>query len=205
MRRILITLCTSALLLSACTTTTGGSASPSNPTADQSPVPPSATGLPGPGVPKVEDPIDITRFKQNPCNALTSDQIAELLGPGVTPKTDLKAPAGPSCSANPPQVTQASVLVIFSNVSDRGLTGVYEARYRFFLPLAAVDGYPVVAYGLADDRASRGRCQIAIGTSDTQTVDIGIGQSEENIGKKDPCESARNVASYVLGNIRGVK
>ncbi|MCR6485358.1 DUF3558 domain-containing protein [Amycolatopsis sp. OK19-0408] len=205
MRRIVIALSTAALILTACTTTTGGSASPSNPTSGPSSIPPSAAGLPGPGVPKVENPIDIGRFAQAPCDALTADQVTELLGPGVTPKTDLKAPAGPSCSANPPRVTQASVIVIFPHVSDRGLTGVYEAQYRFFLPLASVDGYPVAAYGLADDRASRGRCQIAIGTSDTQTVDIGIGQSEENIGKKDPCEAARGVASYVLGNIRGAK
>ncbi len=95
--------------------------------------------------------------------------------------------------------------MIFNKVNDRGLTGVYQAKYKFFLPLEPVDGYPVVAYGLVDDRASRGGCQIAIGTSDKQTVDVGVTQSEENIGKKDPCEAARGVASYVLSNLRGGK
>ncbi|WP_290051302.1 DUF3558 domain-containing protein [Amycolatopsis solani] len=205
MRRILIALGASALLLNACTTSTGGTASPTVSNSDQPSTLPSTSGLPGPGVPKVQTPIDVARFKQSPCDALTADQVSELLGQGVTPQADLEAPAGPSCSANPPQVTQASVLVIFTNVSNRGLTGVYEAKYRFFLPLAPVDGYPAVAYGLADDRAGRGRCQIAIGTSDTQTVDIAVGQSEANIGKKDPCEAARDVASLVLGNLRGAK
>jgi hypothetical protein len=97
------------------------------------------------------------------------------------------------------------VLVIFTNIDKRGLTSVYEHQYRFFLPLNPVDGYPAAAYGLADDRAARGRCQIAIGTSDQQTVDIAVAQSEDNIGKKDPCEAARGVASYVLGNLREVK
>ncbi|WP_410621630.1 DUF3558 domain-containing protein [Amycolatopsis sp. cmx-8-4] len=204
MRRIVLSLSASALVLCSCTNTTSGSPSPSNPTADQS-TPDSATSLPGPGVPKVDDPIDVTHFKQAPCDALTVDQVTELLGPGVTPKPDLDAPAGPSCSVNPPRVTQASVLLIFGNVDQLGLTSVYRAQYRFFMPLNPVDGYPIAAYGLADDRTNHGKCQIAIGTSDRQTVDIGIAQSEENIGKKDPCEAARGVASYVIDNLRGVK
>ncbi|HEY3468460.1 MAG TPA: DUF3558 domain-containing protein [Amycolatopsis sp.] len=208
MRRTLIPIGAAVLLLSACTTTNGGTPSPSSPTSDQPTTSGSATGLPGPGVPKVESPIDVTHFKSAPCDALTADQITGLLGPGVTPKTDLNAPAGPSCSIHPPEVTQAGVLVIFTDVDDRGLTSLYAAKdvkYPFFMPLSPVDGYPVVAYGLADDRASRGTCQIAVGTSDQQTVDIGVTQSEQNVGKTDPCEAARGVAASVLGNLREVK
>ncbi|WP_199199240.1 DUF3558 domain-containing protein [Amycolatopsis sp. CA-128772] len=191
------------MLLSACTAITTGTASPSNSSSVTAATP--SDHLPGPGVPKVDVPIDISRFAQAPCDSLTSIQVNELLGAGVTPKAVFNAPGGPSCSVHPPQVTQAAVLVIFNKVNDRGLTGVYQAKYKFFLPLEPVDGYPVVAYGLVDDRASRGGCQIAIGTSDKQTVDVGVTQSEENIGKKDPCEAARGVASYVLSNLRGGK
>ncbi len=126
----------------------------------------------------------------------------------MTPKAELTAPGGPSCSIHPPSITQAGILVIFTNLDNRGLTSIYAAKdtkYPFFLPLAPVDGYPIVAYGLTDDRASRGICQIAVGTSDQQTVDIGVTQSEQNIGKKDPCEAARGVAASVLGNLREVK
>ncbi|WP_410629935.1 DUF3558 domain-containing protein [Amycolatopsis sp. cmx-4-83] len=194
------------LLISACTTTNGGTASPSSPTTDESTT--STAGVPGPGVPRVESPLDVSHFKAAPCDALKADQISALLGPGVNPKADVNAPGGPSCSVHPPQVTQAGVLVIFTNLDDRGLTSIYAAKgskYPFFLPLSPVDGYPVVAYGLADDRASRGICQIAVGTSDQQTVDIGVTQSEPNIGKKDPCEAARGVAASVLQNLREVK
>jgi hypothetical protein len=123
----------------------------------------------------------------------------------VTPKPDLNSPAGPSCSIHPAEGTQASVLVIFNNVDKRGLTSVYQASYRFFMPLVPVSGFPVAAYGLADDRANHGKCQIAIGTSDQQTVDVAIAQSEDNIGRTDPCEAARGVASDVLGNLREVR
>lgn len=208
MRRILILIGASVLVLSACTTTNGGTASPSSSSANE-PTPSSSTAdVPGPGVPKVASPIDISRFKSAPCDSLTAQQVADLLGPGVTPKTDLDAPGGPSCSIHPPQVTQAGVLVIFTDLDNRGLTSVYAAKdtkYPFFMPLNPVDGYPIVAYGLADDRTTHGTCQIAIGTSDQQTVDIGVTQSEQNVGKKDPCEAARGVAASVLGNLREVK
>ncbi|WP_326945929.1 DUF3558 domain-containing protein [Amycolatopsis sp. NBC_01307] len=203
MRRILIPLCASLVLLSACTTTKGGTASPSSSSTSQTSPSNSDTELPGSGIPRVESPIDISHFRDAPCDALTADQITRLLGAGVTPKPDLNSPAGPSCSIHPDEGTQASILIIFNNVDKRGLTSVYQADYRFFMPLSPVDGFPVAAYGLADDRADHGRCQIAIGTSDQQTVDITVAQSEDNIGKKDPCEAAREVASDVLSNLRG--
>jgi hypothetical protein len=207
MRRIVIPISASILVLTACTTTNGGTASPSS-LSTNGPTTSSSADIPGPGVPKVASPIDISHFKLAPCDSLTAEQVTDLLGPGVTPKADLNAPGGPSCSIHPPQVTQAGVLVIFTNVDNRGLTSVYAAkdvRFPFFMPLSPVDGYPIVAYGLADDRTTHGTCQIAVGTSDQQTVDIGVTQSEQNVGKKDPCEAARNVAASVLDNLREVK
>jgi hypothetical protein len=202
MRRVLMPVSASLLLLSACTTVNGGSAAPSG----QPPASSVSTDLPAPGVPKVESPIDVSHFKQAPCDSLTAEQITKLLGPGVTPKTDLESAAGPSCSVHPPEVTQAGVLIIFSTIDDRGLSSIYAAKdtkFPFFVPLTPVENYPTVAYGLADDRPE-GRCQIAVGTSDQQTVDFGVTQSEENIGRKDPCEAARGVALSVLTNIRKV-
>ena len=207
MRRILIPISASVLVLGACTTTNSGTASPSSPSANE-PTASSSADVPGPGVPKVASPIDINRFKSTPCDSLTAEQVTDLLGPGVTPKAELNAPGGPSCSIHPPQVTQAGVLVIFTNLDNRGLTSLYAAKdvkFPFFMPLSPVDGYPIVAYGLADDRATHGTCQIAIGTSDQQTVDVGVTQSEKNVGKKDPCEAARNIAASVLDNLREVK
>jgi hypothetical protein len=87
-----------------------------------------------------------------------------------------------------------------------GLTSVYEAQgkeYQFFKPLEAVDGFPVVAYGVSDERTTRGRCALALGVSDTQAVDIHVAQSESNVGKKDPCVAAHEIAAKVLVNLRG--
>ena len=145
---------------------------------------------------------------QAPCDSLTSTQIEALLGAGVTPKTELDAPAGPSCSVHPSSVTDASVVVVFSNVDKLGLTSIYQAqgtKYPFFMPMDDIDSYPVVAYGIVDERNAHGRCQVAVGTSDRQTVDVAVAQSKENIGNKDPCKAAHGVATSVLQNLRGVK
>ena len=42
---------------------------------------------------------------------------------------------------------------------------------------------------------------LAVGTSDQTDVDISITQSEDNIGKKDPCAAAHDVAAKVVGNL----
>ncbi|MEV6872743.1 DUF3558 domain-containing protein [Amycolatopsis sp. NPDC051128] len=198
----------SLLALTACTTEKPGTASPSDSRVPSQTQPSgTADAVPGAEVPKVNSPIDITHFLQEPCDSLTAAQIEALLGAGVTPKTDLAAPAGPSCSVHPPSVTDASVVVIFSTVDKRGLTSIYQAqgtKYPFFMPMDAIDSYPVVAYGIADDRKTHGSCQIAIGTSDQQTVDIAVTQSKQNVGKPDPCDAAHGVAISVLGNLRGV-
>ncbi len=86
------------------------------------------------------------------------------------------------------------------------MTSVYEAKgktYKLFEPLEAIDGFPVTAYGTEDERASRGKCTVALGTSDNETIDIVLEQSEANIGKKDPCNAAREAAIRVLATVRG--
>jgi hypothetical protein len=205
MRRLLIVISASLLALTACTAEKPGTASPSGSVPSQTQAPSTADTVPGPGVPKVDSPIDVAHFLQAPCDSLTSTQIESLLGAGVTPKTELDAPAGPSCSLHPPSVTDASVVVVFSNVDKLGLTSIYRARgtkYPFFMPMDTIDSYPVVAYGIVDERNTHGRCQVAIGASDRQTVDVAVAQSKENIGQKDPCIAAHGVATSVLENLR---
>jgi hypothetical protein len=200
MRRVIILLSTSLLALAACTPQNDGNPSAST-TPGRPPSSSSADDVPGPGVPKVENPIDITHFKQAPCDALTTAQVTELLGSGITPKAEVKGEAGPQCRWDSSRVSQAGVGVIFTGVDNRGITRVYAAQgkeYPFFKPLDPVDGYPIAAYDASGDRSGQGNCTIALGTSDQQTVDIDITLSEENVGKKDPCTAARGVASMVL-------
>ncbi|WP_410561762.1 DUF3558 domain-containing protein [Amycolatopsis sp. cmx-4-61] len=206
MRRTVLMFSALLLVAAGCSTTNPGT--PSAVSSASGTVSPSesTSAVPGPGVPKVTHPIDVARFKQEPCGALTGSQVAALLGSGVSGKPDLHAPAGPTCSWDSAEVSQAGIGVIFVNADHLGLTSVYQAKdtkYHFFQPMESVDGFPLVAYGVSDERATRGRCAVAIGVSDTQAVDLHIAQSEKNIGKKDPCGAAHDIAAQVLGNLRG--
>ncbi|MEV7039449.1 DUF3558 domain-containing protein [Amycolatopsis sp. NPDC051061] len=203
-RALLLGLGATMLLATACTTTETGTASPSSTDSSASPSSDQNSQLPGTGVPEVASPIDTAKFQQKPCTTLTDAQIAELLGPDVAPKEDPTDVAGPSCFWHPVSVTQAAVSVIYATKNRRGLTSIYQqkdTKFPLFVPMEPIDGYPTVAYGQADLRAA-GTCAIAMGTSDEDVVDVSVALSEGNVGKKDPCAAAHEVAATVLNNLR---
>jgi hypothetical protein len=202
MRRSLALFGASLLLLTACSNPKTGTASPATTSSSQT------NGLPGPGVPKVETPLDTSRFKRTPCEALTTEEATTLLGSGTTAKEELGAPGGPTCNWQPSGTSQATVGVIFNKVNQAGLTAIYEQQgstFRLFMPVDPVEGLPAVAYGLKDERVTGGRCAIAVGTSDHEMIDVSIAQSEANVGKSDPCAAAHGVAEKVVENIKGAQ
>ncbi|MEV6620108.1 DUF3558 domain-containing protein [Amycolatopsis sp. NPDC051106] len=206
MRRTLTLTCASFLVLAGCSSNTNGTASPSPSLPSQSLSPSqSSEAVPGAGAPKVETPLDISHFQRFPCDSLTTAQSHELLGSEVDAKPVVDDQAGPTCNWDVPAVSQAGVGVTYFKATNLGLTGIYQSKdsvYPFFLPLEPIDGYPTVAFGMVDERNSKGRCTLALGTSDTQQVDISVALSETNIQKKDPCAAAHDVAAKVLDNLR---
>lgn len=191
------------LALSACSTpATNGIPAPSSSGARHSLNPPEQ---PGNDVPRVKDPIDLTRVKQAPCNALTDAQAKELLGQSVESKAR-EGQFGPVCMWSVPSTVRPHIGVLFSNLPDSGTARFYAAKgtdYKLLEPLEPIDGYPLTAYDTEDQRVSKGRCAVALGTSDTETISIALEQSEANIGKKDPCDAARQAAIGVLATVRG--
>ncbi|WP_162829925.1 DUF3558 domain-containing protein [Amycolatopsis palatopharyngis] len=160
--------------------------------------------LPRHGAPKVENPLDTSYFRQqDPCAAITDAEMTEFFGDGVTTKPRPDGAAGPACTWNAAGIGQASIGVIFPTVDQSGLSGIYSNRDEaaFFIELPPITGYPAVAYDLGDQRPE-GRCNLDVGTSDTQTVNVSIALSEDKIGKIDPCEAVHEVASTVIANIK---
>ncbi|MGW3993391.1 DUF3558 domain-containing protein [Amycolatopsis sp. NPDC004772] len=191
------------MLATACSPQTTGTASPAS-TPSSPGRPNTEQQVPGPGVPKVETPLNTKSFESAPCSALTEVQANEIFGGRSTSKPDTQAPAGPTCTWTPADLTGATINLIFSTVDQLGLTSIYQAKgseYKFFQPLEPISGYPAAAYGTSDFR-SDGICSIAIGTSDHSTLDITITQSRGNIGKTDPCAAASTVGSKVLATLR---
>ncbi|MFC4854757.1 DUF3558 domain-containing protein [Actinophytocola glycyrrhizae] len=195
------------VIAAGCTTMSPGEAIPAT-TVDTStsdlPPPTSGDGedLPFAGAPKVEDPLDTTRFQQDPCRTLTADQTRELNLP-PTGEPEKGRPLGNACVWFNPE-TWAEAEVHFADQDPRGLSALYNVkdRYAYFDELPPIDGYPAIAVGALDDR-DIGHCTVVVGVSDEVTFDVPVKLSEANVGKKDPCEAAAGVAAMALATMKG--
>jgi hypothetical protein len=192
------------LAVAGCTTTSPGHPAPAT-TVDSSASgsSPSTGGedLPFAGAPKVADSLDTNRFHQDPCQTLTADQAQDL---NVPPSGELKTdtPLGNACLWRNKE-TGADAEIHFSSEDPRGLSAMYDTKdeYAYFEELSPIDGYPAVATDILDDR-DIGRCTVVVGRADEITFDASVQLSEANVGKKDPCEAAVQVAGMALKTMK---
>lgn len=193
-------------LVAGCTSTTAGSAEPA-PTDSSSESPTAPTEQsdgPSDGAPDVADPIDVSQFQEDPCQAFTAEQLGTL---AVNPDGESSAePSGKACRWRHPD-GRGSVQLTFLDQNDRGIGGVYAGEARgewvFFEEMPPLDGgYPVVSFGKLDDRDT-GRCAVAVGVSNQVAFLLHLAQSAANVGAEEPCEVASRVAGMALETMKG--
>lgn len=158
--------------------------------------------LPSDGAPAVPDPLDTTGFQQDPCQALTRDQ-SDALDVGPAGKRN-DGPLGNGCEwAN--AETRGQAVIEFLDDDPRGLSALYRAnkdgKWAYFEELTPIEGYPAVARDLQDDR-NEGYCSIVIGVTDEVAFETFLHLSQQNVGKKDPCEVATQVAGMALQTMK---
>jgi len=203
-RRILLVVLLGALA-AGCTTESAGEATP---TATK-PTSPSTAGssevtqaddLPTDGAPAVGDPLDTTAFQNDPCSALTPTQSQELNVGTAGQAND--GPLGKGCEWSNRE-TRGQTNVVFLDKDPRGLSAEYKAaaKYAYFDELEPIDGYPAVARDGVDDRP-RGYCTVVVGVSNEIAFETNLQLSLENVGKKDPCEVAAEVAGMALRTMK---
>lgn len=196
------------LALAGCTTISRGepvSATTSEVSTSNSTSPPSggADDLPSHGAPKVENPLDTTRFQQDPCSILTASQAQDVLK--LSPQGELEDTAfGKGCEwANPD--TRGEVHIGFLTGNTRGLSAAYAANqrgeYPYFIKLPPIEGYPAVASDI-EDRRPEGICIVIVGVTDQLTFDVALHLSQANVGNKEPCEVAAQVAGMALQTMK---
>lgn len=202
-------------VLAGCTSTSEGSPEPA-PTSDtavestSSSPPSSDTSAPGEvelpyaGAPKVDNPLDTTRFQQDPCQSLTATQAQEL---NVnSPGEPREAPLGNACEFRGRSDRGALVEVAFQDKHPFGLSAVYQAnedgKLDFFDELDPIEGYPAVAWAGTDDRPNGG-CAVDVGVSDEIAFSLVVRLSQANVGEKDPCDTAAMVAGLALQTMKG--
>lgn len=189
------------VLLAGCTGTSPGSAEPA-PISSPEETTSSEESLPSDGAPKVENPLDTSKFQQDPCLALTAAQAQEL-NVGAQGKP-VPAPLGNSCDWRNSD-TGGHINLQFSDKYPRGLSATYRANttgeYAYFVELPEIESYPAVARDISDRRA-KGDCLIEVGVSDRLTFQLGVVVSRANVGKKDPCEVTVQVAGMMLRTMK---
>ncbi|HEV7652128.1 MAG TPA: DUF3558 domain-containing protein [Actinophytocola sp.] len=195
------------LALTGCTTTSSGDPAPADSRSTSEPTEPApstdpAKELPYAGAPAVDNPLDTAEFQQDPCQTFTAAQAAELkLGTSGKP---VDAPLGNACEWSNDQ-SRGYAQIRFKDKNPVGLSGEYQAdqddKFAYFDELDPIEGFPAVADDLTD-RRQRGLCTVVVGVADDVTFATVVQLSQANIGQKDPCETAVDVAGMALQTMK---
>ena len=196
-------------IASACTTTSKGDPLPANSTgvATSKSTPRTSGGgeeeLPFAGAPKVANPLDTSRYEQDPCLSLSSEQARELNLPAVGKATENEV-LGVGCEWYNEE-TRGNVTIVFIVDDPRGLSPEYATNNRkewaYFEVLPAIEGYPAVVRSLVDDR-DIGHCTVVVGAADDMAFETILRLSQANVGQKDPCATAAEVAGLALKTMK---
>lgn len=181
--------------LSGCSTSTGGNATPS-PTAVGS-----ATGTSKPKLtaPPVVNPLDVTKYEQNPCDAITASQAGQLAN--LTEREENGPGKFPICGWR----DESRNSISFSFIRGGGLSDVYANQdddSGYFQVAPDVSGYPAVFAGITDNR-SKGGCTMGVGVrNDVQMmVDVSFRTSSPLYG--DPCAAVQKAAAAAIATLKG--
>ncbi|MFC4852292.1 DUF3558 domain-containing protein [Actinophytocola glycyrrhizae] len=196
-------------LVSACTQISEGEPRAATAEAPTSTSAPNTTGnggdeeLPFAGAPKVDNPLDTSRYEQDPCQSLTADQAQSLnLPPTGTINNDVALGIGCDWFN---EETRGEVTIAFIVDDPRGLSPEYEAneagKWKIFEELPDIEGYPAIIRSLSDTR-ELGDCSVLVGVADDMVFASNLQLSQANVGKKDPCEVAVQVAGMALQTMK---
>jgi uncharacterized protein DUF3558 len=192
----------SLAVIASCTTTSEGTPVPDSSSEQPTDQPTSGDDLPSDGAPKVENPLDLSHFEENPCDALTAEDAGTLNMP--LPGDQTGDSLGETCHWRNNE-TRGSVFLNFLPGDKRGLSSLYrEAKgsdFPYFEPIEEIEGQPAVAYNPDVDEPTID-CTVAVGVTDQLIFSVRVSLSDANVGKKKPCEVASDVAGMMLKTMR---
>ena len=96
-----------------------------------------------------------------------------------------------------------TITVVIPSAS-QGLDGIYSQKGNFpvFQPLPDVGGYPAVIALSADGR-SQGVCQVSVGVSNAQLIEVGVAMGTGAPDESNPCPRNETVAADVVATLKG--
>ncbi|HEV7950160.1 MAG TPA: DUF3558 domain-containing protein [Glaciihabitans sp.] len=184
---------TTLLALAACTTPVN---SPT-PLASSGPSSPTSSKLTAPQVP---NPLDASKFEQDPCTVLSQAQASQVANLTTSSKAD--GNVAPICSwADNDHNTVAFGFV----PGNGGLSTVYknqDNKSGYFKVAPDVAGYPAAFFGSHDDR-NDGGCQVAVGVSNDEVITISADFRNSSPYYSDPCSMAVKAAEAAMATLKG--
>lgn len=155
--------------------------------------------MPFAGAPKVTDPLDTSRYEQDPCQSLTADQAQSRNLP-PTGTINNKVALSKACEWKNP-TTRGYVQISFIVDDPRGLSPEYDANNRkkwaYFDILPKIEGFPAVARDITEGR-DNGYCSVVVGVADDMAFESNVQLSQANVGFKEPCGVAVDIAGLAL-------
>lgn len=202
-RTVVTAVAATVLLAAGCSDPkTSGDPSPapqtsSNPSAPASQKPPFA------GAPKVTNPLPASVVSGSPCEALTPQQVQVNIGVSVAGEPDHLPGIGPQCTWTNRQ-TSAQMGVSFTTEPKTGLSGDYansRPQMAVWKELPPIQGLPAVAYS-DKKQPNPDFCVVAIGITDTLSVDVTLALSLQKSGKTDACTVVPLTANDVVTTLK---
>lgn len=194
-----------ALVTAGCSDSTGGTpvAGSGTTVTSTKPDPPTQTSSGSEdryGAPKVDKPLDASKYLTQPCLAISSGLLESLALP-TDGKPDTEGAIGsraPSCSWRAgPELASAG----FLKANKNGLTDLYRGNASHpeaYWEETTVDGYPGVFHGTPDSRGA-GQCALAVGLSEALAMLV-LESGRLGTGS---CDRAKKVAEAVIKTLKG--
>ena len=181
---------------------TSGTPSPA-PQPSSSPTAPTSRTPPFAGAPKVTSPLPDSVLSGSPCEALTPQQVQVNIGVSVTGKSDHLPGIGPQCVWTNLK-SGAQMGVSFTTEPKDGLSGDYantRPRMPVWKELPPIQGLPAVAYS-DNGKPNPDFCAVAVGITDTLSVDVTLALSLQKSGKVDACTVVPLTANDVVTTLK---
>ncbi len=150
-------------------------------------------------VPKVSNPLDATKYEQNPCALLSQAQATEVIN--AVRNRQGKGLVAPICTWYDADNNSVGLGLL---PGQGGLAGAYtnaDSESGYFEAAPEVNGYPAVFAGTTDDR-KRGGCQIAVGIKDDELFTASVRLRTTSPLYNDPCSLAVKTATAAVTTIK---
>ncbi|MEC3978186.1 DUF3558 domain-containing protein [Amycolatopsis sp. H20-H5] len=185
---------TALLTLAACSTPVDNQ----TPSASSGP----STSAPASGklaAPQVANPLDASKFEQDPCAVLSQAQASQVANLITSRKAT--GDVAPICTWSD---TDHNTVAFGFIPGNGGLSTSYksqDSKSGYFAVAPDVVGYPAV-YGAPYDDRGDGGCQVAVGVSNDEVITVGVTFRKPSPYYSDPCSLAVKAAEAAVTTIK---